>query len=127
MNTIREAVALLQQSIAAAMPDMEVSVNISLQAKEVEQVKAKPVLKAVKKTEAKSEVEASKMIDAKDLKMILNAFMKKVGKDEAIKVVKKFTPKGTVRATDIPESKYNDLLKAIASAEEVLEIKGEAA
>jgi hypothetical protein len=125
MNTIREAVSSLQQSIAAAMPDMEVSVNISLQAKEaIKQVKEKPVkLKPVKEPE----IEAAKMMDAKDLKAILNAFMAKVGKDNAIKVVKKFTPKGTLKATDIPEAKYNALLKEIAKAEKDLEIKGEAA
>ena len=120
-QSITEAVQLLQKSIGAALPDMEVSVNINLLPKQV----TTETIIDIKVNEPVEEVKAEKIMDAKDLKVILNAFMGKVGKTEAIKLVKSFTTNGSTKATDIPKAKYNELLTAMSGVE--LEIKGEAA
>ena len=120
-QSITEAVYLLQKSIGVALPDMEVSVSINLLPKQ--ETTTETIIDI--KVNDPVEVKAEEIMDAKDLKVILNAFMANVGKTEAIKLVKSFTTNGSTKAADIPEAKYNELLKAISGVE--LAIKGEAA
>jgi len=112
-QTIKDAVELLQNSVAKVLPGMIVSVNISLVSDRAEeQVESEPLQEA-------KEQNAS---DLQSIRDCLNAYAKSVGTAKAIALVKSFTPEKTKNPADIPPEKYNDMLDQMDGVE--LEIKG---
>ena len=113
-QTIKEAVSVLQKSIQAVLPDMEVSVNINLAPR-------RNINKTVieKKAETETNVQEipdqlSKDIDQIALRNFLNSYAKQAGKTKALKLVQEYA-EGSKNPDDIPNEKYNDLVKQIAT------------
>jgi len=114
-QTIKEAVSVLQKSIQAVLPDMDVSVNINL----------KPAATALDSTQREPIPDKlSKEIDQIALRNFLNAYAKKAGKTKALKLVQEYA-EGSKNPDDIPNEKYNDLVKQIATDCPGLEISFE--
>ena len=103
-KTIKEAIMVLQESISAAIPDMDVTVNISLSADD-NSVSTK-IIQDIPEDLAKA-------IDLAALRSYLNAYVKKAGAKEALILVGKYTD-GSKDAADIPVEKYADLVKEIS-------------
>jgi len=103
-QTIKEAIMVLQESISAAIPGMDVTVNISLSADD-NSVSTK-IIQDIPEDLAKA-------IDLAALRSYLNAYVKKAGAKEALILVGKYTD-GSKDAADIPVEKYADLVKEIS-------------
>lgn len=106
-DTITKTIKTLERSIAAALPDMDVFINISIKSKPewvTENVKAAPE-------------EETTSLDLEGVRTMLNSYVKVVGPKKAIALVQKFTPNKTKNVVDIPAEKYMDLIKAIEGVE----------
>ena len=113
-QTIKEAVNVLQKSIHAVLPDLEVSVNINLAPK-------RNINKTVIEKTAEPETnvqeipdQLSKEIDLIALRNFLNAYAKQAGKTKALKIVQEYA-NGSKNPDDIPVESYNSLVKQIAT------------
>lgn len=121
--TIKEAIEDLQRSIQAAMPGMEVSVNINI--KPAATPAATPAAATPEETQAielpdEMPEDLAKEIDLAALKKTLNAYARQVGKTQALKLVKNFA--GSHNPADIPQKDYNDVLSLMGKDINVLEI-----
>lgn len=120
-KTIKEAVEVLQKSIAAVLPGMQVSVSINLVSLDTQYDTQEVTIKLPKDIPEDLE----KAIDLAALRTYLNSYVKKAGAEKAIKLVGKYTS-GSKDAADIPVEKYPDIVSEISEEypEMVLSFKG---
>lgn len=117
--TIKEAIEDLQRSIQAAMPGMEVSVNINIKPAATPAAATPEETQAIELPDEMPE-DLAKEIDLAALKKTLNAYARQVGKTQALKLVKNFA--GSHNPADIPQKDYNDVLSLMGKDINVLEI-----
>lgn len=116
--TIEETIKQLQESIGAALPGMNVTVNISLTS-----ANSEDEISTVAELTDANDI-ANPEVDLQGLRDTLNAYVGSAGKDKAYALVEKYTG-GSRSPADIPADKYNDILDEMDGIE--LSPRGEAA
>ena len=119
--TIEETVLALEAAVQAAMPNMAVIVNISMAPMERPMVslpvKGVEVPAAADPAPAAKAKEDTDPVSLDSLRTLLNAYVKKVGKDEALELVKEFSSDGSPKPHNVPEDKYKEMISRMGGLE----------
>jgi len=116
-TSIKEAVEQLQAAVSLAMPGMRVSVSINMIADNKTVIK--PILVPVEENvkEDLNPIKPEELPTLEKLRLLLNTYALKAGKDAAIALVRENTTDGSKNPGAIPQEKYINIIQAMGGTE----------
>ena len=115
-TSIKEAVEQLQAAVSLAMPGMRVSVSINMIAENKTVIK--PILVPENVKEDLNPIKPEEEVPTLEkLRLLLNTYALKAGKDAAIALVRENTTDGSKNPGAIPQEKYINIIQAMGGLE----------